>query len=187
MKKWFFHFDQASLLKRMTGLLVVLVLLTLAWYFLLIKQQWQEIEMKKSIENREYAVAAQVNQLSGQKRDFAFQKDLAQLKLKHVLDSLTSSADDLSVTRFTDEPKKNFPAGAARFSLASQALGVHLLPSLTQKTVKVKFNGGFYGFRDYLQAVQKSPYTVYFERVDFNMKAYPYATIMLEVFTLEGM
>ena len=186
MKKLFFHFDQYSFIKRILSLLTVLLVLTLIWYFIFAKGQWQNIQSSKSTEAYEYATLSQVNQLSGQKKDFAFRHDLAKLELKHVLDSLTSGTTDLTVTRFADGVKKVFPAGAARFPLASQALGIRLLPSLSQKTVRVRFSGGFYGFRDYLKAVQKSPYTVYFERVDFNMNAYPKAKIMLEVFTLEG-
>lgn len=186
MKNLFFHFDQSSLVKRLFGLLVVLFSLTLVWYFVFASSLWHQINTKKMLKIYGGATVSQLAQLSGQKKDFAFSHDLAQLKLKHVLESLTSDASDLTVTNFTDAPNQIFPAGAAEFPLASQALGVQLLPSLSLKTVRMKFNGGFYSFRDYLKAIQTSPYSIYFERVDFNMSAYPKADIMLEVFTLGG-
>lgn len=186
MKKLFFLFDQSALKIRLAMLFGVLIGLTLVWYFIFAQELWQEIKSQKVIQAHEQTVLGQLSQLSSRKVDFVFQNDLAKLQLRQVLDSLTSSAMDLSVTSFTDRASNVFPAGAATFPLASQELGIRLLPSLKQKNVKVKFSGGFYGFEDYLKAVQKSPYTIYFDRVDFKMAAYPKADITLDVFTLEG-
>ena len=186
MRRLFFYYDQQSVSKRSLSLFAILVLLTLGWYIIFAQKLWGTVSKEKIIKENNQITLSQLYQLSARKSDFAFKHDLARLQLRQVLSSLTSGESDLSVTSFADGASQTIPAGAVLFPRASQALGIHLLPFITQKAVTVQFSGGFYSFRDYLKAIQKSPYSVYFEKIDFNMTAYPKAKIILEVFTLEG-
>ena len=184
MKPLFFRINQWPTNLRITVLVVLLVVLTVCWYFAVEKELLAKTSAKNSIKMQLVTGMMELQELSSLKRNYIYTTDLEESGLQDVLQSLATTTGGLVMSDFIDQGKKTMSGGGARFALAAENIQVDLVPQLSRHVVTLKFKGSFTNFLKYLQALQNDPRQIYFESVDFNMKVFPKADITLTVFTL---
>lgn len=177
MKPWLF---------RTFILAFVLLLLTLFWYFCFEKTALIQMKTHRHLKEQRQEMLLQLQTLSQLRKEYVYADDLVSSSVQDMLQGLATSTGGLVMTDFIDEGRQLISSGGERFTLAAQAANIHLFPQLTQHTVTVTLKGSFIYFLRYLQALQQDPRRLYIQSVDFTMKVYPKAEIVLTVFTLEA-
>jgi hypothetical protein len=178
-----FWFNQSSVLCRCMTLFTTLILITLLWYFLLMNHLWQDDHSKLVAREKGRVTLSQLQQLDALKDNYVYEDELDDVELKDVLEGLVLDNANLAVMGI-QEINTKISTGAQLYSLALEELGVSFVPKLPKKTVHMKLVGGFYGFADYLKAIEASHHDIYFHKLDFTMQVFPEADIRLDVFTI---
>ena len=183
MTLWMWHINQWNAGRRFSLLLGTLFILVVVYFFLEKPVFQANIAItEKQMQAKE--TLQQINALAQQQQSFVYADSLQPVQLRLLLQKPLTSALDLEITDFKDQPEVVLSMGADQFAQAKKSLNLSLLESIKKYSAVVTFSGSFDAFVAYLKILQSNDKSIGYESLSFDMRRYPTALVTMKVFTL---
>lgn len=164
------------------GIALVVTLLWLGLFFGPLAKSTHTMRVQSKELSAQYQ---QLNQLVLKKDSFIYVEDIQNINLDKVLKNLAKQSGNIYISDITRSDKTALASGNSDFSSLPDVLGLSLNKGMYVERIQLKLSASYEDFVAYLKAIRDSRYQIYFNSVNFDMKNYPRAQVVLDLFAIE--
>jgi hypothetical protein len=181
----FYRINRWSSIARLSLFLGIALVVTLLWFGLFFGPLAKSTQTMRVHSKELSAQYQQLNQLALKKDSYIYVEDIQNINLDKALKNLAKQSGNIYISDISRSDKTALTSDDNDFSLLPDALGVSLNKGMYVEHIQLKLSASYGDFIAYLKAIRDSRYQIYFNSINFDMKSYPRAQIVLDLFAIE--